>query len=66
MPRPPKGARQGGSPAHHRRMMSNLAASLISAESIKTTHSRARAVRPVVEKLITRARKADLHSRRIV
>lgn len=66
MPRPPKGARLGGSPAHHRRMMSNLAASLISEERITTTHGRARAVRPVVEKLITRARKGDLHSRRIV
>ena len=66
MPRPPKGARLGGSPAHHRRILSNLAASLISEERITTTHSRARAVRPLAEKLITRARKGDLHSRRIV
>lgn len=66
MPRPPKGPRQGGSPAHHWRMMSNLAASLITEEKVTTTHTRARSVRPVVEKLITRARKGDLHSRRIV
>ena len=46
--------------------MSNLASSLIWEEKITTTHSRARSVRPVVEKLITRARKGDLHSRRIV
>lgn len=66
MPRPPKGARLGGSPAHHRSILSNLASSLISEESIRTTHARARALRPMVEKLITRARKGDLHSRRIV
>lgn len=56
----------GGSPAHHRRILSNLAASLISEEKITTTHNRARSVRPVVEKLISRARRGDLHSRRIV
>lgn len=66
MPRPPKGARLGGSPAHHHLMLANLASSLISEERITTTHARARSVRPVVEKLITRARKGDLHSRRIV
>jgi len=66
MPRPPKGTRLGGSPAHHRRILSNLAASLITSESIKTTHSRAKALRPMVEKLITRARKGDLHARRMV
>ncbi len=66
MPRPPKGTRQGGSPAHHRRILSNLAASLISRESIQTTHSRAKAVRPLVEKLITKARRGDLHARRMV
>ena len=66
MPRPPKSTRLGGSPAHHRRMMANLASSLIWEEKITTTHHRARSVRPVVEKLITRARKGDLHSRRIV
>ncbi len=66
MPRPPKGGRFGGSPAHHHRLLSNLAASLISEEKITTTHARARTVRPLVEKLITRARKGDLHSRRIV
>ncbi len=66
MPRPPKGPRLGGSPAHYRAIMSNLATSLISREKIRTTHSRARALRPVVEKLITRARKSDLHARRVI
>lgn len=66
MPRPPKGARLGGSPAHHKRIISNLAASLITEEKITTTHSRARVLRPTVEKLITRARKGDLHARRII
>ncbi len=66
MPRPPRGTRLGGSPAHHRRMMANLAASVISEERITTTHIRARSVRPLLERLITRARKGDLHSRRIV
>lgn len=66
MPRPPKGTRLGGSPAHHRRIISNLAASLISEERVTTTHSRARALRPTVEKLITRARRGDLHARRII
>lgn len=66
MPRPPKGTRLGGSPAHHHMLLANLVASLIWEEKITTTHARARSVRPVVEKLITRARKGDLHSRRIV
>ena len=66
MPRPPKGARLGGSPAHHRRILANLATSLISRESIRTTHTRAKALRPMVEKLITRARRGDLHARRTI
>ena len=66
MPRPSKGTRLGGSPAHHHRLLANLAASVITEEKITTTHTRARLVRPLVEKLITRARKGDLHSRRIV
>lgn len=66
MPRPKKGARLGGSPAHSRRMMANLATDLFLNERVMTTEAKARAVRPFAEKMITKARKGDLHSRRIV
>ncbi len=55
---PKKGARFGGSAAHHKAMMGNLVASLIAAEAIVTTEAKAKALRPVAEKLITKAVKS--------
>ena len=66
MPRPPKGKRFGKTAAHHRLIMANLATDLFVQEKITTTEAKAKALRPLAEKLITRARKGDLHSRRIV
>jgi len=66
MPRPRKGPAFGGSPAHDRLMMANLATDLFMHEKVSTTQAKAKAVRPLAEKLITKARKGDLHSRRIV
>jgi large subunit ribosomal protein L17 len=66
MPRPKKGPRFGGSPSHSKLIMANLASELFLHEKLTTTHAKARAVRPFAEKLITKARKGDLHSRRIV
>ncbi|MGH9183442.1 MAG: 50S ribosomal protein L17 [Acidimicrobiales bacterium] len=63
---PTKGRRLGGSSAHQRLMLANLAASLIAAEGIVTTEARAKALRPVAEKLITKARKGGLHRHRQV
>ncbi|HEX8804922.1 MAG TPA: 50S ribosomal protein L17 [Acidimicrobiales bacterium] len=54
---PKKGRRFGGSSAHQRLMMANLAASLFAAEGIVTTEAKAKALRPIAEKLITKARK---------
>ena len=56
---PRKGRRFGGSSSHQRLMMANLAASLFAAEAIVTTEAKAKALRPIAEKLITKARKAD-------
>ena len=66
MPKPKKGPRLGSSPSHQRLLLSGLASSLIRDGKIKTTEARAKAVRPVVEKLITKAKKGDLASRRLV
>ena len=66
MPRPIKGQRFGGSPAHSKRMMANLATDLFLHERVITTQAKAKAVRPLAEKLITKARNGDLHSRRTV
>ena len=66
MPKPKKGPRLGGSPAHQRKILSNLAASLIDEEEVTTTVAKAKVLRPYVEKMITKARKGDLHSRRLV
>ncbi len=66
MPKPRKGKRLGGSPSHQRRILSNLAASLIDEEEIRTTVTRAKVLRPYVEKIITKARRGDLHARRLV
>ena len=66
MPTPRKGARLGGSPAHQRLILSNLATALFEHGRITTTEAKARVLRPVAEKLITKARKGDLHNRREV
>ena len=66
MPRPRKGARLGGGPNKEKAMMANLAGALFWEEKVTTTVSRAKAVRPLAEKLITKALKGDLHSRREV
>ncbi len=66
MPKPKKGPRLGGSPSHQRKILSNLAASLIQEERITTTETRAKMLRPYVEKMVTKARRGDLHSRRLV
>jgi large subunit ribosomal protein L17 len=66
MPRPKKGARFGGSPAHHRLMMANLAAHLFASEAIVTTEAKAKVLRPYAERLITKAKKGGLHQQRQV
>jgi large subunit ribosomal protein L17 len=66
MPTPKKGPRLGGSPAHQRLMLSNLATALFEHGRITTTETRARMLRPVAEKLITKAKRGDLHNRREV
>jgi large subunit ribosomal protein L17 len=63
---PKKGARFGGDAAHHKAILANLAASLIAAEAIVTTEAKAKALRPVAEKLITKARKGGVHNHRQV
>ena len=60
MPTPKKGPRLGGSPAHQRLILSNLATALFEHGRITTTETRARTLRPVAEKLITKAKKAEL------
>jgi large subunit ribosomal protein L17 len=66
MPTPKKGARLGGSPAHQRLILSNLATALFEHGRITTTEAKARVLRPHAEKLITKAKKGDLHNRREV
>jgi large subunit ribosomal protein L17 len=66
MPRPKKGARLGGGPDHQRKILSNLTAQLIVHERVTTTHAKAREVRPYAEKIISKARRGDLHARRLV
>ena len=66
MPRPKKGKRLGGSPSHQKAILSNMTQSLIWDEQITTTVAKAKLVRPYAEKIITKARKGDLHSRRQV
>ncbi|MEC9395446.1 MAG: 50S ribosomal protein L17 [Actinomycetota bacterium] len=63
---PRKGRRFGGSSAHQKSMMANLVASLIAAEAITTTEAKAKAMRPIAEKMITKARKGGLHNHRQV
>ena len=64
MAAPTKGPRLGGGPAHERLMLANLAAALFTHKSIKTTETKAKRLRPVAERLITFAKKGDLHNRR--
>ncbi|MEU4271350.1 50S ribosomal protein L17 [Streptomyces sp. NPDC026092] len=66
MPRPAKGARLGGSAAHERLLLANLAKSLFEHGRITTTEAKARRLRPVAERLITKAKKGDIHNRRLV
>jgi large subunit ribosomal protein L17 len=66
MPKPTKGARLGGSAAHQRLILSNLATSLFEHGAITTTEAKARRLRPLAEKLITKAKRGDLHNRRLV
>jgi large subunit ribosomal protein L17 len=61
---PRRGRRFGGSSQHQRLMMANLVASLIAAEGIVTTEAKAKAARPIAEKMITKARKGGLHNHR--
>ena len=63
---PKKGRRFGGSSQHQRLMMANLVASLVAAEGIVTTEAKAKALRPVAEKVITKAKKGGLHNHRQV
>lgn len=63
---PKKGRRFGGSSSHQKAMMANLAASLFAAEAIVTTEAKAKALRPVAEKLITKGRKGGVHNHRQV
>ena len=60
MPTPKKGPRLGGSPAHQRLILSNLATALFEHGRITTTEAKARVLRPLAEKLITKAKKAEL------
>ncbi|WP_449301256.1 50S ribosomal protein L17, sunset domain variant [Pseudonocardia hispaniensis] len=64
MPQPTKGRRLGGSPAHQRLMLANLATSLFEHGRITTTEAKARRLRPYAERLITKAKRGDLHNRR--
>lgn len=64
MPKPTKGPRLGGGPAHERLLLANLAAALFTHKSIKTTETKAKRLRPVAERLITFAKRGDLHARR--
>jgi large subunit ribosomal protein L17 len=66
MPRPKRGRRLGGSAAHQRAILSNLAQELFWDERVTTTVAKARMLRPYAEKMITKARTGTLHARRLV
>ena len=66
MPTPTKGPRLGGSPAHERLMLANLATSLFKHGRIQTTETKAKRLRPLAERLITEAKRGDLAARRLV
>ena len=63
---PRKGRRFGGSASHQRLLLANLVASLIAAEGITTTEAKAKALRPIAEKIITKAKKGGVHRQRQV
>ena len=66
MPAPTKGARLGGSPSHERIILANLATQLFEHGRIVTTEAKAKRLRPLAEKLITKAKRGDINSRRLV
>lgn len=66
MPKPRKGSRLGSGPSHEKAILSNLAASLFEAGAITTTEAKAKALRPYAERLITKAKKGTIHTRRQV
>ncbi|WP_375423645.1 50S ribosomal protein L17 [uncultured Friedmanniella sp.] len=66
MPAPTKGARLGGSPSHEKIILANLATQLFEHGKIVTTEAKAKRLRPLAEKLITKAKRGDIHSRRLV
>ncbi len=66
MPAPKKGPRLGGGPAHQRLMLGNMAAHLFASEGMVTTVTKAKMLRPVAERLITKAKKGGLHEKRQV
>ena len=66
MPTPTKGPRLGGGPAHERHILANLATALFEHGKITTTEAKAKRLRPLAERLITFAKKGDLHARRRV
>lgn len=66
MPRPRKGPRLGGSPSHERKILANMASDLIIHGRVTTTISKARALRPYAEKMISKARSGELHAKRTV
>ncbi|MCU1416225.1 MAG: ribosomal protein [Schumannella sp.] len=66
MPKPTKGPRLGGGPAHERLLLANLAAALFTKKSFQTSESKAKRLRPLAERLITFAKRGDLHARRRV
>ncbi len=66
MPTPTRGPRLGGSAAHQKHILANLATELFRHGRITTTQAKARALRPYAERLITKAKRGDLHARRLV
>ncbi len=66
MPKPTKGARLGGSASHQKIILANLATQLFEHRRIVTTETKAKRLRPLAEKLITKAKRGDIHSRRLV
>lgn len=66
MPKPTKGPRFGGSPAHQRIILANLATQLFQHGKITTTEAKAKRVQPLADRLISKAKRGDLHNRRIV
>ncbi|MEW1654374.1 MULTISPECIES: 50S ribosomal protein L17 [unclassified Streptomyces] len=66
MPKPTKGARLGGSASHEKALLRNLATNLFEHGRITTTEAKARRLRPFAERLVTKAKKGDLHNRRQV